>query len=189
MTDPKVIAAMLYDYAHAVRYCAVLSDHEPDTIEAQAAAVDVKVDGMYPREMCERMAAPNVAELAAELADARRVIGYLNHRVAWWKAQARKHNAPSQPGAHSNIIGSDHPANCPVCIANAGSEPTTGVAPNGLSVPVMPGNWPEDASHENGDYECSCVKCKATFYGHKRRVICKVCATQSQDAEKEIGDE
>ena len=50
-----------------------------------------KVDGMYPREMCERMAAPNVEELAAELADARRVIGYLNHRVAWWKSQARKH--------------------------------------------------------------------------------------------------
>ena len=60
-------------------------------LSAKNKAVDVKVGGMYPREMCERMAAPNVAELAAELADARRVVGYLNHRVAWWKSQARKH--------------------------------------------------------------------------------------------------
>ena len=47
----------------------------------------------------------------------------------------------------------------------------------GLAVPNLPGNWPEDASHENGDYECACMTCKQTFYGHKRRVICKVCAT------------
>ena len=49
---------------------------------------------------------------------------------------------------------------------------------DGVPVPVMPGNWPEDASHENGDYECRCVTCEQTFYGHKRRVICKVCATR-----------
>lgn len=49
--------------------------------------------------------------------------------------------------------------------------------PAAVQVPTMPGNWPEDASHENGDYECRCVTCKQTFYGHKRRVVCKVCAS------------
>jgi hypothetical protein len=35
----------------------------------------------------------------------------------------------------------------------------------------------EDASHENGRYECGpCVECGHTFVGHKRRVVCKGCA-------------
>lgn len=52
-----------------------------------------------------------------------------------------------------------------------------GVGPAFPRVPSLPGNWPEDATHENGDYECTCCHCGATFYGHKRRVTCKVCAT------------
>ena len=42
-------------------------------------------------------------------------------------------------------------------------------------MPDVPGNWPEDFDHENGQYECRCCICKATFYGHKRRVVCKLC--------------
>jgi hypothetical protein len=37
-------------------------------------------------------------------------------------------------------------------------------------------SWPEDAQHENGDYECECVTCGRHFIGHKRRHVCKACA-------------
>jgi len=36
-------------------------------------------------------------------------------------------------------------------------------------------NWPEDATHENGNYENRCMECDQSFIGHKRRVICKAC--------------
>jgi|SRR6478609_1341506 len=38
-------------------------------------------------------------------------------------------------------------------------------------------NWEEDFSHENGNYINTCIECKLAFMGHKRRVICKKCAT------------
>ncbi len=49
-------------------------------------------------------------------------------------------------------------------------------------------NWTEDAPHENGKYQCTCVFCKETFIGHKRRVVCKVCAAKPDEAtgEKEL---
>jgi hypothetical protein len=37
-------------------------------------------------------------------------------------------------------------------------------------------SWPEDASHENGNYSCCCCHCLRMFTAHKRRVVCKVCA-------------
>ena len=40
-----------------------------------------------------------------------------------------------------------------------------------------PKDWPEDWQHENGKYYNGCVICNDTFIGHKRRVICKQCAT------------
>lgn len=36
-------------------------------------------------------------------------------------------------------------------------------------------DWPEDASHENGNYRCQCIYCAEYFFGHKRRFICKLC--------------
>ena len=36
-------------------------------------------------------------------------------------------------------------------------------------------NFPEDTAHENGNYNNLCCKCKVTFVGHKRRVLCKRC--------------
>lgn len=39
-------------------------------------------------------------------------------------------------------------------------------------------SWPEDSSHENGNYSNSCCHCLRMFTGHKRRVVCKVCATE-----------
>ena len=37
-------------------------------------------------------------------------------------------------------------------------------------------NWPEDFSHENGNYNNECYLCKVVFVGHKRRKVCRVCA-------------
>jgi len=37
-------------------------------------------------------------------------------------------------------------------------------------------NWEEDYEHENGNYINTCIECKLPFKGHKRRVICKMCA-------------
>lgn len=37
-------------------------------------------------------------------------------------------------------------------------------------------SWPEDSGHENGNYYCECCVCLRQFTGHKRRVVCKVCA-------------
>ncbi len=36
-------------------------------------------------------------------------------------------------------------------------------------------DWPEDFSHENGNYQNQCVGCGEMFKGHKRRVVCRAC--------------
>jgi hypothetical protein len=36
-------------------------------------------------------------------------------------------------------------------------------------------DWPEDSSHENGNYLCHCSACQHDFTGHKRRTLCRVC--------------
>ena len=36
-------------------------------------------------------------------------------------------------------------------------------------------DWTEDASHENGSYQCRCITCGESFVGHKRRVVCRAC--------------
>jgi hypothetical protein len=41
-------------------------------------------------------------------------------------------------------------------------------------------DWPEDASHENGQYECACCVCGNRFTGHKGRVLCKPCDEESR---------
>ena len=42
-------------------------------------------------------------------------------------------------------------------------------------------DWPEDFSHENGNYSCKCAHCGNVFLGHKRRVVCKACAQPTAD--------
>lgn len=37
-------------------------------------------------------------------------------------------------------------------------------------------DWKEDFTHENGNYANMCMYCEQSFYGHKRRVVCKVCS-------------
>ena len=54
-----------------------------------------------------------------------------------------------------------------------------------------PKNWTEDYQHENGKYICHCVKCDEYFFGYKRRVVCKECATLSHPtlpSDEEIQD-
>ncbi len=36
-------------------------------------------------------------------------------------------------------------------------------------------DWTEDFAHENGNCLRRCYGCNRTFFGHKRRVECKVC--------------
>jgi hypothetical protein len=43
-------------------------------------------------------------------------------------------------------------------------------------------DWPEDKAHENGNYSCSCIQCGKSFNGHKRRVMCRACASCESDA-------
>ena len=46
-----------------------------------------------------------------------------------------------------------------------------------FTMPDEPQNWTTDAAHENGNYQCRCTHCGCTFYGHKRRAVCRVCAS------------
>lgn len=38
-----------------------------------------------------------------------------------------------------------------------------------------PRNWTEDYELENGKYICHCIRCNKSFFGYKRRLICKEC--------------
>ena len=42
-------------------------------------------------------------------------------------------------------------------------------------------DWPEDFDMENGNYLSRCYGCDKTFFGYKRRIECKVCATQHKE--------
>lgn len=47
-----------------------------------------------------------------------------------------------------------------------------------------PCDWTEDFEHENGNYESRCMSCGIAFTGHKRRVICKICASRITEPAK-----
>ena len=51
---------------------------------------------------------------------------------------------------------------------------------------AAPNDWPEDFPQENGYYSCRCCECNKMFYGHKRRVVCKVCAAPAQEADEDV---
>lgn len=50
------------------------------------------------------------------------------------------------------------------------------------------GDWPEDFNLENGSYVHRCITCEGTFTGHKRRFVCKVCASKPQTPESLLDD-
>lgn len=41
-------------------------------------------------------------------------------------------------------------------------------------------SWLEDQGHENGDYFNKCIVCGEQFIGHKRRLVCRSCATDDK---------
>jgi hypothetical protein len=47
-------------------------------------------------------------------------------------------------------------------------------------------DYPEDLQHENGFYENICCNCKEHFFGHKRRVTCKVCSEGAKNTEQQV---
>lgn len=49
-------------------------------------------------------------------------------------------------------------------------------------------SYPEDFTHENGNYFCSCIVCSKQFCGHKRRMVCKRCSSQETTTIKEFAD-
>ena len=56
---------------------------------------------------------------------------------------------------------------------------TCAIAQPIVSPAIEPRDWIEDASHENGNYQCKCSTCGNLFVGYKRRVICKSCAQRA----------
>lgn len=54
--------------------------------------------------------------------------------------------------------------------------------------PASAHDWPEDFGHENGCYECHCAICGVEFDGHKRRVVCRVCAKKYEPTKPSLWD-
>lgn len=40
-------------------------------------------------------------------------------------------------------------------------------------------DWPEDFYHENGNYTNKCFYCERSFFGDKRRIVCRKCQLNS----------
>ena len=47
-------------------------------------------------------------------------------------------------------------------------------------------DYPEDKQYENGTYQCICNSCGITFYGHKRRIVCKVCYEGAKNTKQQV---
>lgn len=41
-------------------------------------------------------------------------------------------------------------------------------------------DWPEDSTHENGNYQCRCIPCGEYFIGYKCRNVCRKCAMENK---------
>ncbi len=48
-----------------------------------------------------------------------------------------------------------------------------------------PKNYWEDFEDENGNYECKCSECGSSFFGYKRRTVCKDCKNAAPEASPE----
>lgn len=68
----------------------------------------------------------------------------------------------------------------PVVSAEAGEQKAMHV------IGTSPRDWTEDFAHENGRYLCGCCKCGQNFFGHKRRVVCRVCDSNSAAMRKAL---
>jgi hypothetical protein len=66
------------------------------------------------------------------------------------------------------------PARCARDIATLQAALSEAEKAGGLALTER--DWPEDFELENGNYVRRCLTCSHTFFGHKRRVVCKTCA-------------
>ena len=57
-------------------------------------------------------------------------------------------------------------------VGDLGEKPVTLI----FGGPPTPYDWPDDFHLENGKYTCRCLDCGRFFFGHKRRLQCRVCA-------------
>ena len=71
---------------------------------------------------------------------------------------------------------------CPVAELKILEHKAKGARPQPVS---RPQDWPEDFSHENGNYENRCARCRRSFTGHKRRVVCRICEVSPPPAPAE----
>ncbi len=61
------------------------------------------------------------------------------------------------------------------------SQLTTGARPGWLwQAGSADRDWPDDADHENGNYQNKCLGCGEYFIGHKRRCFCRKCSDASK---------
>ncbi len=62
---------------------------------------------------------------------------------------------------------------------------------DGLNIthPAPERDWTEDFPHENGNYFTHCRICNEFFTGHKRRVVCKLCASESYQTWENMPEE
>lgn len=60
--------------------------------------------------------------------------------------------------------------------SSTSATPEAGEGAGGGVLPVREFDWPEDFHYENGNYWNKCIECEREFRGHKRRVLCKLCA-------------
>lgn len=94
---------------------------------------------------------------------------------------ANAEGARSDKGGEARVHGLPTPEigaqNATERWTDAGRRVTERYGPVLASLAGSAGDWPEDFAHENGRYFCRCTECESRFIGHKRRVVCKVCAT------------
>lgn len=97
----------------------------------------------------------------------------LDHRTLEWAAEIIGMCEPIRCVQGGMWFGRNHNM-ADATFVDYGAADAFAVAAKAL--PSTDRNWVEDAPHENGNYECSCVECGHSFIGHKRRVLCKLCS-------------
>ena len=109
--------------------------------------------------------------LARQLRDAREDA----RRYRWWR---EKYFGSDEELDEVNALKADGPNGWDAAIdqAIAATLPATNAVQHAQ-------DWTEDFSGENGNYSNRCIKCGIEFNGHKRRLVCKMCAS-SDNAEK-----
>lgn len=96
-----------------------------------------------------------------------RMIDSLTEQLATARADAFEEIA-TWHGEQGERWGSKLHSKCARTIRSLAEQPN----------PSRPRDWPEDFPHDNGMYMCKCSVCGEQFTGHKRRVVCKVCANK-----------